>query len=636
MRISIIVVPIVGVLLFASSVFAQTTNAAASNTCPNLYRTLSRGSRGSDVTSLQRFFIAQGLLNSNSATGYFGPATEAAVQKWQARNAIVSSGTPATTGYGAIGPRTRARLASLCSGGSAAVTSPADWRNFKLLSPNGGETYASGQPIKISWTIGQGTHSQPFEIMLMNDGTFLNWVNKKTYATKTLSGVYEYIWTPSSIELAALHSNTFTISITSAFPDGNRVADYSDAPFSFIVSDEIAWLRNARTLLGSIVTRMREHATQLRSYSEQYGRYVCPAGQQSKQADVRAAVESELADVQTALAAFETLASQITGDTPQSVAAIRQFSGFYMFKDEAVYENNLYLPELQKVDMELKQICSTAGTVQTNTPTSSVDNSPIIQSFTGPSTLTVNQQGTWTVVASDTDNQLLSYEMYWGDELQSHTPSRNQAATPSYPNTTYAHSYAYPKAGVYTITVYVYDSAGNRTQTTSTVNVSEPVTVPTPSISFQASQGVIKSGVPNSTLSWSASNANRCVMQYDITRTEESVNISGSKVVSPAQTTAYTLLCTNDPGNGQAGPSSQKTILVSVSCNETVGPVCGMKSQISSQCLQWKTCALLNGQNSPSCGTNVCASDPKTYQTFTNSCRAQEAGFEVAYAGSCH
>src|SRR3989344_5215822 len=86
----------------------------SSNACPNLYRALSRGSRGSDVTSLQQFLIAQSLLDSDSATGFFGSLTETAVQRWQAQNSIVSSGDAASTGYGVFGPRTSAALAARC------------------------------------------------------------------------------------------------------------------------------------------------------------------------------------------------------------------------------------------------------------------------------------------------------------------------------------------------------------------------------------------------------------------------------------------------------------------------------------------------------------------------------------------
>ena len=92
----------------------STTISITSNSCPNLYRALLRGSRGSDVISLQQFLIAQGLLSSDSATGFFGSMTESAVQRWQAQNSIVAYGDANTTGYGVIGARTRAAIAARC------------------------------------------------------------------------------------------------------------------------------------------------------------------------------------------------------------------------------------------------------------------------------------------------------------------------------------------------------------------------------------------------------------------------------------------------------------------------------------------------------------------------------------------
>lgn len=48
-------------------------------------------------------------------TGYFGEITKQAVQKFQKRYGIISWGTPNTTGYGRIGPKTRAKLNEICS-----------------------------------------------------------------------------------------------------------------------------------------------------------------------------------------------------------------------------------------------------------------------------------------------------------------------------------------------------------------------------------------------------------------------------------------------------------------------------------------------------------------------------------------
>lgn len=101
---------------------AQTAPAtpAVPATCPVLTRVLGVGSRGADVTALQDFLRAKGYM-SDESTGYFGVITEAAVQNMQAKNHIVSAGTAASTGYGAVGPKTRSVIATLCS---AAVAAP--------------------------------------------------------------------------------------------------------------------------------------------------------------------------------------------------------------------------------------------------------------------------------------------------------------------------------------------------------------------------------------------------------------------------------------------------------------------------------------------------------------------------------
>jgi hypothetical protein len=78
--------------------------------CPAITRLLQFGMTGADVSGLQSFLITEGLLTNDSATGFFGKLTEAAVQAWQKTKEIVTEGDPATTGFGAVGPKTRAAL----------------------------------------------------------------------------------------------------------------------------------------------------------------------------------------------------------------------------------------------------------------------------------------------------------------------------------------------------------------------------------------------------------------------------------------------------------------------------------------------------------------------------------------------
>jgi PKD repeat protein len=65
---------------------------------------------GGEVSKLQRYLQKMGDYTYGEITGYFGPVTQSAVQRWQARSNVVSSGSPETTGYGVVGPRTRSAM----------------------------------------------------------------------------------------------------------------------------------------------------------------------------------------------------------------------------------------------------------------------------------------------------------------------------------------------------------------------------------------------------------------------------------------------------------------------------------------------------------------------------------------------
>src|SRR3989344_1931001 len=100
----------------AASVATPAPVAAAVS--PVFNGTLSKGTENADVKRLQTLLnsdpdtrvSSSGIGSSGNETNFFGAATENAVKKFQAKYGIVSSGTPATTGYGAVGPATRAKL----------------------------------------------------------------------------------------------------------------------------------------------------------------------------------------------------------------------------------------------------------------------------------------------------------------------------------------------------------------------------------------------------------------------------------------------------------------------------------------------------------------------------------------------
>ncbi len=75
--------------------------------------TLSLGMNSSVVLTLQKILAAQGYLGTRFITGSFGVMTQEALKQFQCDQNIVCSGSPASTGWGMMGAKTRAALNAL-------------------------------------------------------------------------------------------------------------------------------------------------------------------------------------------------------------------------------------------------------------------------------------------------------------------------------------------------------------------------------------------------------------------------------------------------------------------------------------------------------------------------------------------
>lgn len=101
---------------------ALSTNAVAVSSAPSVSSIggkahspitvgLSKGMRHAQVTILQTFLAQDtAVYPEGSISGYFGPATEAAVKRFQKRHGIAKEGS---VGYGTVGPATRAKINAL-------------------------------------------------------------------------------------------------------------------------------------------------------------------------------------------------------------------------------------------------------------------------------------------------------------------------------------------------------------------------------------------------------------------------------------------------------------------------------------------------------------------------------------------
>lgn len=131
--------------------YPSASQAGGGFACPNVGVTLKFGSSGNDVERLQRFLALDGnVYPEGLATGYYGSLTERAIQRWQTRFNIVSSGTPETTGFGVMGPRTAAIIAVKCqevrgSDVSGVTDSQSQVGGFIRVSPISG-----GVPLSVA------------------------------------------------------------------------------------------------------------------------------------------------------------------------------------------------------------------------------------------------------------------------------------------------------------------------------------------------------------------------------------------------------------------------------------------------------------------------------------------------------
>jgi PKD repeat protein len=116
------------------------TNQSCLTLSYNLYAGLTDSSTNGQVSQLQQFLGVD-------PTGYFGPMTLQAVQNWQSSHGIVSQGSPDTTGYGFVGPQTRAAM------GCGTVPNPVQstYGQLSISNVSGPNALAVGQ--QGTWSV---------------------------------------------------------------------------------------------------------------------------------------------------------------------------------------------------------------------------------------------------------------------------------------------------------------------------------------------------------------------------------------------------------------------------------------------------------------------------------------------------
>lgn len=188
-----------------------------SSECPRAGVTLKPGSNGEDVRRLQAFLARDtSVYPEGLITGYYGALTQAAVGRWQAKNGIVSSGTPATNGFGVFGPRTAAALALQCSGGgSSAPTSSAGETlvgGFIKVSPVSG---AAPLTVSVEATVNSVRSCQGATYTLSwGDNSATHTIIAPPNQCEVLSQTYSHVYTQTGTYSITLSSGGHQTSST--------------------------------------------------------------------------------------------------------------------------------------------------------------------------------------------------------------------------------------------------------------------------------------------------------------------------------------------------------------------------------------------------------------------------------------
>lgn len=566
-----------GLLFSAVPVFAQTTDVAAqiatllaqikalqaqiaqlqgqpasAGACVslsyNLYADQTDATTNGGVSKLQQFLGQDSsVYPSGLVTGYFGPMTEAAVQRWQAAHGVVSSGSADTTGYGYVGPKTRAAMS--CGGQTSQPTNtyvppttytPPSTSNaksnlvpdtLKIIYPSSDTNIGIGQKITVTYSVGANIVAGDPAIVerkIVNAGTD---ASVSGYVPVSVSGgTYTFDWTPNEagkyqVVLNITHNNTTYPARSGVIIVGNPVTPSTNTSpsitFSYLSSGNV---------IGSFAN--------------------LPANSQIRFVNASTGQRYDAQSTMVWGGGSGPLSITIPNDLP---------NGTYYLRTTDYYNPNTTIAQSGSFQA--------GANVQTN--------SVVINSFTAsPTTINAGQAVLFMWSSNLTQNDV----SYYGGGCSIEGITQNNVALNVTPGLTSASgqvTYVPPGTATYTIFCTSGGKDGSPSATKQiTVNVGQPQTNPVVISSFNASQTSVSSGQPV-TFTWNSNLSSNDVSYYGgfcsisaLTSYNQQIHItsgagaSGSVTYTPALTATYTLTCS--AGGKDGSPMDTKQVTVSV------------------------------------------------------------------------
>ena len=512
----------------------------------NLYLDLTDKETNGEISKLQRFLQAQGYFNYPEITGYYGPATVQAVQRWQAARGVVSTGSPDTTGYGYVGPKSRALLA--CAGavisGAASYIAPSSYialasnntksnlipDTLKITYPSSDTNIGVGQKITITYSVGGNiVASDPaiVERKIVNAGT--DTTNSGYTPVSVSGGIYTFDWIPNEAGkyqavLNITHNNTTYPARSATITAGNPTTPLPVNTSPSIIFSHIS----SGNVIGSYAN--------------------LPANSQIRLVNSTTGQPYFAQSTMVWAGGSGQLSIPIPNDLP---------NGSYFLRATDYYNPNTTIGQSSSFQA--------GSNVQTN--------SVVINSFTA-SPSSVNAGG--AVLFMWGSNLTQNYISHYGGGCSIEGLTQNNVAFQVTPGFVSGGTVTYvpPATATYTLLCSSGAKDGSPSATKKiTVNVGQPQTNPV-TVDFGANQNSVASGQPVTFL-WNSNLTENDISYYGgfcsisaLTSYNQEIHItggtgaSGSVTYTPALTATYTLMCSAGAKDGS--PMATKQVTVSV------------------------------------------------------------------------
>lgn len=211
---------------------SPTSTSAASPLCVVLTQNLGPGMQDAsstssygDIARLQAFLAQtpsvypEGIIN-----GSYGPATQRAVQRWQKLHGVITFGSPSTTGYGAVGARTRALMAQGCAGAPKLPTGLPALVAY-AISDNGTKVSYTNMPSGAKFvfmSVTSGARFDPKDAVTVYDDhgsvdmTFNSNMLFGSYVVRALSSDENKVYAQGNVFFGGKHINNYAAAIDPA------------------------------------------------------------------------------------------------------------------------------------------------------------------------------------------------------------------------------------------------------------------------------------------------------------------------------------------------------------------------------------------------------------------------------------